>query len=1075
MKKHLTAFIGLSALTCMGMNEVWRDSTVFRINKEPARAEFTLHDSHEAALKPLDLSNPWNSRSYMSLNGTWDFNWYGRPDAVPTDWHKAKGGVKKWNSIAVPGTWQGAGFDRLYYLNVTMPFEYDWSNNAERRPEFSKENIEKARRFGFIPDDAQTVGCYRKWVDLSAEQLKGRTVLRIGAAEAGLKVFVNDREVGYSQGSFLPAEFDLSSYVKPGKNLIAIELYRWTDGSYMEVQDMIRFAGIYRDVFLRFEPLAHISDIYFMGTPDKSLRNIPTDYRVKVTNRGEAALKNAKVQFFLYPDGETKPLKKWTVDVEAVDAGSKVNVEGTLKLENLKLWSPDQPNLYTLVAELQGANGKVSQTARIDTGFRRFESIDGNLHLNGQRFFVRGVNRHDHHASLGKIVPLETMIRDAELLKQNNINTVRTSHYPNDERWYYICNRYGIALLDEANVECHLFRDVPGDRIEWAAAAVDRMERLVERDKNHPSVLIWSLGNESSRGWVLAFDGMYNIAKQIDPTRMVMCDRAYYTHKSGTQRLDRPDTVTPMYRALSKMEEFLESRKTKGDKRPFFMCEYRHAMGNAVGGLQDVWDMVYANENNGLNGGCIWDWTDQGVEAKSEDGEIYYQYGGDWDDAEHRGNFSCNGLLLSDQGTTPKLAEVKKVYEPIKLRAISLEKGEFEIHNRLIQTGLGAFEFSWTLRENGVVINEGKLPRLAVGPDGKKRISIPVAQAKMQADKEYFLRISCKTVQDAKWVPKGHEVTFYEFGLGGQYSETRDAVKDAPKVVSADGRVTVSTKDGTAITFDRKGGNPVSLQVGRKELLAGGRDQLLDYSIAWIDNYKKKMTSVQLNDHRKLELDKLAREGDAEFSVSEEGDVARIKITTRFKSPQGAGIDEVQEWSIDGAGRMDVTVNVAPTGKLKPNFWIPRVGVRIPLVPGLSQMSYYGLGPHGNYVDRKESAWMGIHTSTVMDQYVPYILPQDHGNREGVRWLELTDESGAGLKVLAPEPLAMSALPYTQEELLDAWHTIDLPKKPTATELRIAPKVSGIGNGSCGPQTDLQYRATAEAVEYRFVLMPVMP
>jgi beta-galactosidase len=297
MKKHLTAFIGLSALTCMGMNEVWRDSTVFRINKEPARAEFTLHDSREAALKPLDLSNPWNSRSYMSLNGTWDFNWYGRPDAVPVDWYQAKGGVKKWDSIAVPGTWQGAGFDRLYYLNVTMPFEYDWSNNAERRPEFNKENIEKARRFGFIPDDAQTVGCYRKWVDLSAEQLKGRTVLRIGAAEAGLKVFVNDREVGYSQGSFLPAEFDLTAYVKPGKNLISIELYRWTDGSYMEVQDMIRFAGIYRDVFLRFEPLAHISDIYFMGTPDQSLRTIPTTYRVKVANRGEAALKNAKVKF----------------------------------------------------------------------------------------------------------------------------------------------------------------------------------------------------------------------------------------------------------------------------------------------------------------------------------------------------------------------------------------------------------------------------------------------------------------------------------------------------------------------------------------------------------------------------------------------------------------------------------------------------------------------------------------------------------------------------------------------------------------------------------------------------------
>jgi len=1059
----------------MGMNEVWRDSSVFRMHKEPARAEFTLHDSREAALKPLDLSNPWNSSCYLSLNGKWDFNWYGHPDAVPADWHEASGSVKAWNSIPVPGTWQGAGFDRLYYLNVTMPFEYDWDNNAERRPEFSKENIESARRFGFIPDDAQTVGCYRRWVDLSAGQLQGRVVLRIGSAEAGLKVFVNGREAGYSQGSFLPAEFDLSTYVKPGKNLIALKLFRWTDGSYMEVQDMIRFAGIYRDVFLRFEPRAHIRDIYFMGVPDRSLHAVDSNYRVKVANQGKGLLKGCKIQFSLYSAGENTPVKKWDAKVDAVEPGMEAEVSGNLKLMGLKLWSTDQPNLYTLVAELIDAAGKVTQTARIDTGFRRFESIDGNLHLNGKRFFVRGVNRHDHHPRLGKVVPVETMIRDAELMKQNNINTVRTSHYPNDERWYYICNRYGIALIDEANVECHLFRDIPGDRIEWAAAAVDRMERLAERDKNHPSVFMWSLGNESSRGWVLAFDGMYNIAKKIDPSRMVMCDRGCYPHSSGT-RLDRPDTVTPMYRALSRIKERLKVRAEKEDKRPFFMCEYRHAMGNAVGALQDVWDLVYANENSGINGGCIWDWTDQGVEARSADGEVYYQYGGDWDDAEHRGNFSCNGLILSDQGWTPKLAEVKKVYEPIKMRATDLEKGEVEIHNRFIQTDLEALEFDWVLRENGVVIEQGKLPVLSANPDAKARVAVPLDRSTFSADKEYFLRMSCKTREDSRWAAKGHEVTFFEFALGGKYTEKSAEVKDVPEVASAEDRVTVSTKNGVAVTFDRKRGKPVSIKVGGKELLAASeRDQLFDYSIAWIDNYKRKMTDVTLSDYRKLELDKLARKEDAEFSVSEEGGIVTVSVTSHFMSPEDAGVDEVQTWSIDGAGRMDVSISVAPTGELTPDVWIPRVGVRIPLVPELNQMSYYGLGPHGNYVDRLDGAWMGIHSSRVMDQYVPYIRPQDHGNREAVRWLEVKDQSGTGLKVLAPESLAMSVLPYTQDELLKAWHTIDLPRKPTATELRISPKVSGVGNGSCGSATDEQYRATAAAVDYRFVLVPVMP
>jgi len=1073
LKKTITGACCSIAMICAEGSEIWRDPTVFRVNEEPAHAEFTLHDSLEDALKPLDLSNPWNSSSYMSLNGTWDFNWYGEIGAAPADWYQPDSAIKGWDAIPVPGTWQSYGFDRLYYLNTKMPFEYDWANNANPRPEFTKNKIEKSKETGFIPDAAQTVGCYRKWVELSAEQLVARVVLRIGAAESGLQVYVNGVDVGYSQDCALPAEFEISTYLRPGKNLIALKLYHWTDGSYMEVQDMVRFAGIYRDVFLRFEPTQRLRDIHFMGMPDKTLRSIVTTCSVAVANDGKTEMHGANVRFALVSEGSTEPVKEWMSVVDAVPVGSEKVVSCTLNLKGLKLWSPDQPNLYTLVATLVDGAGESVQIARIDTGFRRFEEINGNLHLNGKRFFVRGVNRHDHHCRLGKVIPLETMIRDVELMKQNNINTVRTSHYPNDERWHYLCNRYGMALIDEANVECHAFEDIPGDRPQWIPAAVDRMEAMVQRDKNHPSVFMWSLGNESNYGWVGSFEAMYERTKQIDPTRLIMCERGN-SNRTKKAHLDKPDTISPMYGTLSKMQNYLKNRDK--DKRPFFMCEYRHAMGNAVGALKDVWDVVYASEENGLNGGCIWDWTDQGVEAKSEDGEIYYQYGGDWNDPENRGNFSCNGLLLSDQSPTPKLAEVKKCYEPIMVKPVSLEKGEFEVHNRMNQTALDFVSVRWTLRENGVVVQQGSVPGLATAADGKEHFTVPFDASKLAADKEYFLRIAFKTVRETRWAPKGHEVTFSEFKLGGSYAERLTEANSVPNVVTSKEEIAVSADNGVVIVFDRKNGRPVSIKAGAQELLAEStRDYFFDHTTAWIDNYWRQNKGLKLADYKKLELDDLVRVGDAELSVCEEGARAVITVKNRFMSPKDAGFEETQTWRIDGAGRMEVTVHVAPSGQLKPDVWIPRIGLRLPLAPELNQVSYYGLGPHANYVDRSTGAWMGIHSAPVMNQYVPYVRPQDHGNREAVRWFEVKNLVGYGLKVIAPEPLAMSALPYTQMELKAAMHTIDLPEQPTATELRIAAKVSGLGNGSCGPATEKKYRANAAAVEYRFILVPILP
>lgn len=795
-----------------------------------------------------------------------------------------------------------------------------------------------------------------------------------------------------------------------------------------------------------------------------------------MANTASTALKDAKVTFELVPNGSTKPVKTWDEKLASIESGAELVVRGDLTLKKLNLWSPDLPNLYTLVTSLIDSDGHTLQVTRIDTGFRRFEEINGNLHLNNKRFHIRGVNRHDHHPVYGRHVPVENMIRDLELMKQNNINTVRTSHYPNDERWGYLCNRYGMALIDEANVECHGFEDVPGNRPQWTAAAVDRIQNVVERDKNHPSVLIWSLGNEQGHGWSRAFDEQYDRAKEIDPSRLVMCDRGNRLSEKwkseNSVRLDKPDTVTPMYNVFKRTESYLANRDV--DKRPFFMCEYRHAMGNSVGSLKEVWDHFYANEENGLNGGCIWDWIDQGVEARAEDGTVYYQYGGDWGDKESFGNFCLNGLVMSDQSWTPKLAEVKKCYEPFTMQAVSLDAGTVSVLNRLNQLSMDHFKTKWQLLEDGIPVQSGLLD-VNAKPRETQTITVPFDRSLMTANHEYMLRVGFELKEDASWAPKGHEITFSEFALGGGTHYELATSASAPTVMQADGKLTVQAANGVSLVFNQTSGLLTSLRVNGHELLTSSdRDRLFDHSQAWIDNlFSLNRNLVKLPAYRKEGLNHIIRQGTAKVTVAEQNACVVVTVKNTFMSGQRGGFDEVQTWTINGFGEIEVQEFVTAAGKLTPSDWIARIGLRIPLKPEFENVSYYGQGPHGNYPDRCYGAWTGIHTAKVAENYVAYPRPQDHGNREKVRWMTISDAAGNGLKIIAPEPLSMSALPYTQDELEKAMHTIDLPKKSTTTELRIAAKVTGIGNGSCGPLTDEHYRTKAEPTQYRFFIVPI--
>ncbi|HEY5621889.1 MAG TPA: glycoside hydrolase family 2 TIM barrel-domain containing protein, partial [Pontiella sp.] len=927
----MTAALTFSATVHGDETEKWRNPEVFRINKEPAHAEFIVYADRAEAVKPLDLSNPWNSSAYQSLNGDWTFNWYPNPAAVPADWAEPETSVAEWGQIPVPGSWQTYGYDRLYYVNTRLPFWYifDWQKKTQPGFETQKDREAMAVK-GFVPEETVSIGCYRKSINLSEEQLQQRVILRIGAVEAGVGVFVNGQEIAYSQDSLTPAEFNITPHLKPGENLLALQVYRWTDGSYLEIQDMIRFAGIYRDVFLRFEPHQRIRDISFIGTPDEDLKTTRIRYDVDIeTPSAQKSGWLSKLLFFrrpadpvidfeLLPADSTEAIYTWS---QTITEKGPVNIQGELTLQDLKLWSPDQPNLYTLLATLRDAGGNVLQVARIDTGFRRFEDRNGNFYLNGQRFFIKGVNRHEHHPKLGRQVTLESMLRDLELMKQNNINTVRTSHYPNDERWYYLCNRYGMAVLDEANIESHSVALVPGNYPQWIPQAVDRVVNMVERDKNHPSILIWSLGNEQGFGWCKTFDAQYDKVKELDPTRLVMCDRGNLSEDWMTgpeineRRQDRPDTVSPMYGAMTYMQNHVES----GDPRPFFLCEYRHAMGNAVGALKEVWDYVYAHENDRLNGGCIWDWVDQGVEATNKDGVVYYQYGGDWDDWAHSEfNFSMNGLILSSRETTPKLAEVKKCYEPFMLTAVSLQDGTFQVHNRLSQTGLDAFGVSWVLLENGESVQSGKIDSLAAQPGEKEIFEVPYDRSSIADDKEYFLRISFITKEDAPLVPAGHEITFSEFKVSGEFRAALETAASAPSVVSTNGTTTVTADNGTVCVFDNEKGIPVSLSIDGRELMAdtaGDRDRSFDHDQALIDNYIRHW-KLHLKEFDALQLKNLEKKGPSQLTVENEEQNVVVRISSTFRSPKNAGFDEVQTWKIDGAGRIEVIESVTPAGEL---------------------------------------------------------------------------------------------------------------------------------------------------------------
>ncbi len=1025
---------GEIAMTAEIQGNEWENPEVIGINKEPPHATLMPYGDFRKAL----ACEREASRYYLSLNGTWKFQWVSKPEDRPVDFYKPEYDVSGWDEIPVPSNWQMLGYGKPIYVNVRYPFP--------KNPPY-------------IDHSYNPVGSYRRQFTIP-KHWKGRQVfIHFDGVESAFYLWINGKFVGYSQGSRTPAEFNITRYLREGENVLAVEVYRWSDGSYLEDQDFWRLSGIFRDVYLFSTPEIHIRDFELRPDLDEDCRDAVLYVTTWVRNYGRQNQQWVQVEVDLF-DAEGKPVVSRPAAANGTNllyAGEESVLRMRIPVKNPRKWSAESPYLYTVVLTLKNGDGEVVEYESARVGFRKVEVRGARLLVNGKPILIKGVNRHEHDPDTGHYVTVESMERDIRLMKQFNINTVRTSHYPNDPRWYDLCDRYGLYVIDEANVESHGMGYAPdqtlANRPEWKKAHLDRAIRMVERDKNHPSVIIWSMGNEAGDG--TTFEAMSEWIHRRDPTRPVHYERA--------QMRKHVDVVSWMYPPIDRMVAYAESNPD----RPLILCEYAHAMGNAVGNLREYWDVIEAYDV--LQGGCIWDWVDQGLRKKSPDGREYWAYGGDYGDEPNDGNFCINGLVSPDREIQPELWEVKKVYQNVKLEPVDLFKGILRLRNGFFFTNLSQYELRWQLLEDGVELQSGSLPAPDIPPQASGVVHLPVKRPELKPGAEYWLRVSLHLREPTLWAEAGHEIAWEQFRVPYRVASSEEVEVAATgnlQVQQHGERLVVRGKD-FEVTFDQTTGTLSSLVYEGKPVVSeaeeGVRGPVLNVFRAYTDNNKR-----LARDWYRVGLDRLEPEL-RKFEVENvRPGLVRVTADIRYHGADSTGFDHFVVYSIYGNGWIHVANRVEPFGKLPV---LPKIGVRMTVTGDHERLVWYGRGPYENYPDRKTGSAVGLWRSTVSEQYVPYVRPQETGNHEDVRWLALLDAQGGGLLVVPDEPMSFSALHYTAKDLDRANHIHKLTPRKNVI-LCLDARVLGLGNGSCGPLVLQRYFVHPEPVSFGFMLRP---
>ena len=1024
----LVAMIILNDATKMKVEKYWENPTVFQVNRLPARAHFFPFESDELAVE----NDPEKSDYFQSLNGQWKFHFAKNPNDKPNGFHHPTYNVKNWDEITVPGHWEMQGYSVPIYLDEEYPF----------KPDPPK-----------VPFDYNAVGSYVKNFDLNEAWNDRDIIVHFGGVRSAFYIWVNGKFVGYSQGSKTPAEFNITEFLQPKNNVLAVQVYRFSDGSYLEGQDTWRVSGLERDVYLYAPPKTRVSDFFVHAGLNEDLRSGTFSLKVGLENpdrftgkyKVDAILKSKRILF----EGSKK------VSIDSMGA-----IQFSTILSRVKPWSAETPNLYDLQISLSDPQGKIIESITQKVGFKRVEVKDGNLLVNGKAIMFRGVNRHEWDPVVGRSITEETMIKDIQLMKQHNINAVRTSHYPNQERWYELCNEYGLYVIDEANIESHgmqfhegSYAHIANDSA-WTAQWIDRGKRMVERDKNQPSIILWSMGNEAGDGE--NFVKLYNWIKIRDKSRPVVYQPAWYERHT--------DVVFPMYKNIEFISEYAE----KDMDKPLILCEFAHAMGNSVGNLQDYWDTF--EKYDALQGGFIWDWVDQTILKTDENGTDYWAYGGDFGNefSENDSNFCANGLVAADRSLNPHIHEVKKVYQPVKFTDVSKKSSltKIEIKNRYDFIDLTHLDFSWVIEEDGTEIQNGDLGKMKLSPGETETFNFNHQTIMPKPGSEYFLTIRANTNSGSELIPKGHLVAWEQFKLPIENLAPSIYSGDLPKLEMTENDHLIEVKGaGFKITFDREKGNLSQYNYRSVDLLKHGMEPHF-----WrapndndLGNAMQKRTAIWRNTGEEMRVN--------ELKSSVENNVANIQI---FSIHDLTGTNLETNYFVYGNGVVKVGHQIRNTKSDNPE--IPRFGLKMTLTGDFTKLNWFGRGPHESYWDRKTSAAFGLYKGNVWSQTFQYVRPQETGNKTDVRWMAVSNgKIGLMAKGLPKFDGSVHQYPYKDLDHVrygQKHGKLDIQPKDQVDWL-IDYKQMGVGgDNSWGARPHKQYTLTPKVYNYSFLLIP---
>ncbi|WP_316814192.1 glycoside hydrolase family 2 TIM barrel-domain containing protein [Pedobacter heparinus] len=1011
----------------------WENPGVFDVNTEPVHTTLTPYQDIKTALS-FDKNQ---SAYYKLLNGTWKFKYLKNPYETPEGFNAKNYNTKSWDDLPVPSNWQvygrnhGRTYDPPVFTNIKHPFKADPPN---------------------VPHDYNPTGLYQMKFTIPDNWQGKQVFLHFAGVQSAFYLWVNGKKVGYSEDGFTPAEFNITPYLEPGENTLAAEVLNWSDGSYLEDQDYWRLSGIFRDVFLFATPTVHLRDYKITTDFDRQYQDATFSFSAKLKNYAPKKMKQYKVTAILLNNQGEIVFTKTVDGPKSINAKDEITLSFDQKVEKPTQWNAEVPYLYTLTLQLRGPKKELLEVLSAKVGFREIEISNGQLLVNGKSVYIKGVNRQEFDPDHGRTVTRESMVKDIILMKQYNINAVRTSHYPNQPEWYELCDEYGLYLMDEANVESHELwtkKIILADNPIWLKAFLARGRDMLERDKNHPSIVFWSLGNEAGPGQ--NFDAMAAMIRSLD-TRPV-----HYEGRTSKKVISKYDIITMMYPTIDDVLQFMD----EDPSRPVIICEYAHAMGNSVGNFKKYWDVFEKYPR--LQGGFIWDWVDQTLRMKSSNGNIVWDYLNGIDGAN-----AADGLVTADREIQPELHEVKKVQQYIKSWATDLNEGIIKIQNAYNFRDLSFVNLEWELLEEGAVLQKGRLDKLDLKAKQSCEVTIPYKLCNVTSEKEHLLNISYRLKSNEPWAEKGHEVAWEQFKLPAKIQNNKIAKADlGPSLSFTQNADSILVKGiDFEITFSKKMAMLNAYRYRGIDLIIKGPKPNF-WRVPTDNDLGGKIKAFAYN-WEKAGLDKMEINL-ADISVEQRNhNLIVVKLRNHMQG-KNAKIDYQGIYMINGNGEITIENTFTPQSELPS---LAKIGLQMQLPADFVNFKWFGPGPHETYQDRKEGAKVGVYVGKVADQYYPYAMAQESGNKTDLRWMQI-DNSNVGFRVIGLPLLNVSVHDFTDEALLRSRELKQLEHGETVVlNLDLAQMGLG-GDSSWQPRVHPEFQLPGKIYTYSFILKPI--